>query len=249
MSSQSAPAPEAPAPGKGEFARLAGVLTDPKVAFADIVVHPRWWVPLALVVVLAIVYMATYSRHVGWEGYMRHTIETSSRTQNLPVEQRERIIEQQTRLAPVFGYVMAAVGMPIVALVTAAVLLFVFKLMLDAQLTFRQVFAVTCYSFLTGVLSVALSILVMFLKNPEDFNLQDPLGAHLGSLLDPEAAPKWLAALASSFDLFTLWTMLLLATGLSVAARKLSWGKSLAGVVAPWVVWVAVKVGWRAIFG
>ncbi len=180
---------------------------------------------------------------------MRQTVESSPRTQNLPVEQRERIIEQQTRLAPVFGYVMAAVSMPIVVLVTAAVLLFVFKLMLDAQLTFRQVFAVTCYSFLTGVFSVALSILVMFLKNPEDFNLQDPLGAHLGSLLDPETAPKWLAALASSFDLFSLWTMLLLATGLCVAARKLSWGKSLAGVVAPWVVWVGVKVDWRAIFG
>jgi len=102
---------------------------------------------------------------------------------------------------------MAAVGMPIVALVTAAVLLFVFKLMLDAQLTFRQVFAVTCYSFLRGVFSVESSILVMFL------------------------------------------TILLLATGLCVAARKLSWGKSLAGVVAPWVVWVGVKVGCRAIFG
>ncbi|MCX6616010.1 MAG: YIP1 family protein [Acidobacteria bacterium] len=152
MSSQSTPAPEAPTPRKGEFARLAGVLTDPKVAFADIVVHPRWWVPLALVVVLAIVYMAAYSRHVGWGGYIRHTIETNSRTQNLPVEQRERIIEQQTRYAPVLGYVIAVAARPGVALITAGLLLFVFKLMLDAQLTFRQVFAVTCYSFLTGVL-------------------------------------------------------------------------------------------------
>ncbi len=233
----------------GEVARLVGVLTDPKAAFADIVVHPRWWVPLALVVVLSIAYTATFSQRVGWERFMRQTIETSSRTQNLPVEQRERILEQQMRFAPAFGYVMAAVGMPIVALVTAGVLLFVFKLMLDAQLSFRQVFGVTCYSYLTGVIAVALSILVMHLKDPDDFDLQDPLGAHLGALLDPQAAPKWLVSLASSLDLFTIWTILLLATGLSVAAKKLSWGKSLAGVVAPWFVWVALKAGWKAIFG
>lgn len=233
----------------GEFARLAGVLTDPKPAFADILIRPRWWVPLVLAVVLTIVYTAAFSQRVGWERYMRHVIDTNPRTQSLSVEQRERIVEQQTRVAGTFGYAGAALALPVMALVVAGVLLFVFKLVMDAQLAFRQVFAVTCYSFMTSVVAVALSILVMFLKNPDDFDLQDPLGAHLGVLLDPQTTPKWLVSLGTSLDLFTLWMILLLATGLYVAARKLSWGKSLAGVLAPWGVWVVVKAAWSAIFG
>ena len=233
----------------GELARLAGVLIDPKVAFADILIRPRWWVPLALAVVLTIAYTAAFSERVGWERYMRHVIDTNPRTQSLSVEQRERIVEQQARFAGMFAYAGAALALPAVALVMAGVLLFVFKLVMDAQISYRQVFAVTCYSYMTSVVVVALSMLVMFLKDPDDFDLQDPLGAHLGVLLDPQTTPAWLVSLATSLDLYTLWMILLLATGLSVAAKELSWGKSLVGVLAPWGVWVVVKAAWRAIFG
>ncbi|MFQ5928027.1 MAG: hypothetical protein ACE5MH_11415, partial [Terriglobia bacterium] len=56
--------------------------------------------------------------------------------------------------------------------------------------------------------------------------------------------PAWLVSLGSSLDLFSVWSLLLLATGFSVAARKISWSKACTWVVVTWVVWLVVKTGW-----
>src|ERR1022692_1608204 len=58
-----------------------------------------------------------------------------------------------------------------------------------------------------------------------------------------------LYSLASSFDLFSFWTILLLAVGISVAARKFALSKALVAVVLPWGVLVVVKAAWTNLFG
>jgi hypothetical protein len=45
-------------------------------------------------------------------------------------------------------------------------------------------------------------------------------------------------SLAGSLDLFTIWAIILLAIGFSVAARKLSFTKSLTAIATPWLIWV-----------
>jgi hypothetical protein len=55
--------------------------------------------------------------------------------------------------------------------------------------------------------------------------------------------------LASSVDAFSLWIIVLLATGLSVAARKISWATSITWVAGSWAIWVVVKMGLAAAFG
>jgi len=53
----------------GEFARLTGVLFDPNAAFPDIVARPRWWVPLVLLAVLTLSFLAVFHRlGGGWPG-------------------------------------------------------------------------------------------------------------------------------------------------------------------------------------
>lgn len=224
-----------------EFARMTGIFFDPKPAFADIAARPGWWAPLVLLIVLAMGYVFTYSQRVGWERFMRQTLESNPRTQNLSAEQREQAIAMQTKIASIFGYVGAAVGVPIYTLAVAGVMLFVFNTMLGAALTFRKVFGITCYSALTGVVGTALAILVMFLKNPEDFDLRNPTAFNVGAFLDPQTTPKFLHSVGTSLDLFSIWTILLLATGLSVAGRKVSWSKALIAVIVPWILWIVLK--------
>jgi Na+/phosphate symporter len=55
--------------------------------------------------------------------------------------------------------------------------------------------------------------------------------------------------LASSINLFTIWTILLLALGFSVAGRRVSYGKALILVVLPWLLYVLVRVAYAAAFG
>lgn len=224
-----------------ELARLSAVFFEPKSAFADIAARPRWWVPLLLSMAMALVFVYLFSQRVGWQRYLERALESNPRTESLTAEQRQRIVEQQLPLVSAFGYVGAPAGTVVSALVVAGALLFVSNLMLSAQLAFRQVFAVTCYAFLPNVLAGLLGILMMFLKQPEDFDLENPTAFNIGAYLDPQATPKWLFSVASSVDLFSIWVILLLALGLASATRRLSYAKALTAVVALWLVWVVLK--------
>lgn len=105
----------------------------------------------------------------------------------------------------------------------------------------KPAFAVACYAFLPSVISSVLAIAVMFLKDPADFDLQNPLATNVGAFLNPNTNPKWLVSLAGSFDLVVFWILLLLATGYAAAARKLSWSRALTWVILTWGVFVGGK--------
>ena len=134
------------------------------------------------------------------------------------------------------------------ASVIAALFMLVFKTLGGADLTFKQSFSITYYSFLPNALATILAIIVMFFVNPADFDLRNPVALNVGWFLNAETTPKWLQAMASSIDLFSIWIMLLLALGFSTAARKLKYSKALTLVVSLWVVFVVLKTGWTAMF-
>jgi Yip1 domain len=236
-----------PAPPLGEGSRLLNVFVDPKLAFADIAARPGWWVPMIAVMVCMLALMIAFSSHVGWERFMRQQMESQPKMQNLSPEDRERALEMQIKFGAPIGTVMAVVAPPVSMLVTAGVLLFVFNNLLGASVKFRQALGVTAYAWLPNVLGMAGAVLVMFLKDPVDFDLKNPAGYNVGFFLDPHAVPAWLVSLGTSIDVFSLWVILLLATGMAAVTRK-PWATALTGVLIPWAAFVFLKVGWAAIF-
>lgn len=234
--------PAAAAPPLSELDRLTGVLFDPKPAFADIAARPQgWWLPLLLVTLLVLGFVVAFSQRVGWERFLRQQMQSNSRLMELPTERREEILQQQLRFVPIFAHVQAGLAFAVIAVVVAGAFLFVFNVLLGAQMNFRQVFTVTCYGLLPQALGTALATVMVFVKDPADFDLEHPLASNVGAFLDPNTAPKWLVSLASSLDLFSVWTLLLLATGFAAAARKISWSKAFTWVVATWMLWLVVK--------
>jgi hypothetical protein len=245
------PSAENAAPPMGEASRILGVFIDPKKAFTDIAARPRnWFVPLILLIITAMAFTYFYTTRVGWEGYIRKSMENNTSAQNLPADQREARIQTGAKIAPIFGYVGSLVFIPVAALVIGGVLLLTGKMMgAGESLNFKKMFTISAYAMLPGLVSSILAIVVMFTKNPDEFNLQNPLIFNLGALMEPPPnSGKFLYSLATSIDLFSFWTMLLLATGISVAARKFSFSKALVAVVLPWAIYVLVKSGWAAAF-
>ena len=231
-----------------EFQRITGVLLDPKPAFADIAARPRWWVPVLILVLLAMTLIYGYSHRVGWETLMRQQMEHNSQFEQMSAEQRDRMIETQSRVAGTFGFIGAAVGFPVYMLALSGILLLIFKVMLGGNLGFKQLFAICSYSMVPGIISSALAILVLYMKAPEDFDLRNPLAFNVGAFLASDS-PAWLKSLGQSIDLFTIWSMLLMATGISMADRKLSWGKCVTWILVSWLVWVLGKTGIAALMG
>jgi hypothetical protein len=233
----------------GELARLSGVIWSPGLAFRDIVARPRWWPPIVVLILASLVFTYTFTQRVGWERFFRQQAETNSRMQNMPAEQREQTVAAQIKFGPIFSYVGVVVGFPVMALAAAGVFLFAFRAVMGSELSFRQSLAIVCYSWVPLLFGSIMALVVMLLKNPEDFDLQYPTLTNIGAFLEPNGTPKWLLSLGTSIDVFTLWTLALLATGYAATGRKLAWGSSFGCVLGVWAVYVLVKMGWAAAFG
>ena len=237
----------------GEIGRLTGIIWEPKPVFEDLAARPRWWAPIILLTILSIVFVTAFSRRVGIDAFMRQQMDkqfqTNPQMAQMSAEQRERLMSVSATYAKYSMFGGAVVGIAVSTLLVAAIMLGSLNLLGGAGLKFREAFSVTSYSFLPSAISTVLTLVVMLLKNPEDFDLQRPLPANLGAFLSTQTTPKWLIAFASSFDLFTIWVMLLMALGFSVVAKKMSFGKSLTLVLIPWALYVLMKVGLAGITG
>ena len=246
MATQS-PAIDPAVPNKSSLWMLANIWFEPGRVFGQVARTPRWWVPLAILTVAVLSYMALFSSRVGWETFMRHEMESNPRFDSMPLEQREQVIAMQMKVVPIFGYVGTATGLSATAAIISAVLLIVFRYMLGAPCGFGQAMGVVSWSMLPGLLNTCAAILVMMLLPAAEFDLKNPVGVNPGYYLGAGSS-AWMKSLLTSFDLFSIWTILLLATGMSIITRK-SWGSSLSAVLIPWALYVMVKTGFAALFG
>jgi hypothetical protein len=98
-----------------------------------------------------------------------------------------------------------------------------------------------------ALISTPLSLLTFALKGDWNVNPQEILQANLALLFDKATTSKALYAFASSIDLFSFWTMFILASGYAAATRK-STSAALFGVLGLWAVYVLCKVGLALIF-
>jgi hypothetical protein len=232
------------APQTGALARLAGVFFEPRKTFTEIAQRPTWILPTLLVILSALGLFAAVGQRVGWDRVVRQRMQMSPRLQQLTPEQ----IALQVRLAPALSNAGVILGVPLFNLLEAAVLLGIAGGLMGARLAFKQVFAVVCYSGLPAAISSILAAIVVCLKNPGDFDLQNPLVFNIGAFLDPNGG-KFLHSLASSMDLFVFWMIFLIATGLKAAAGKsLTFTGALVAVLLPWVMLVLGKAAFVAAF-
>jgi hypothetical protein len=117
-----------------------------------------------------------------------------------------------------------------------------------ANTNFGTSFSITAHAFLTGLVSSPLFILILYLKPYGTADLDNPLAANLAAIL-PDDSAKWLVALCKSFDLFTFWTLILLAIGFAATnPRKLKGRKTFSIAFGVSAVFVVLRVGWAAIF-
>ncbi|MBZ5632734.1 MAG: YIP1 family protein [Acidobacteriia bacterium] len=226
-------------PQMNEGARLIGVFFSPGKTFADIARKPRWWIPVIISAILATVYLNAFTQRVGWESVIRPAIERLPNAQSMTTQQREQAIQTAAGFYKYVGYGSVLIALFYVFIV-AVILMFLFDTMMSAGIGLKRMMGIVAYGFLPLAIQTVLSMVVLFLKDPEEFNLQNPLMFNVGAYMSPDS-PAALRAVGSSIDLFSLWIIVLLAIGVSSAARKISFGKALAGIALPWALYVCLK--------
>ena len=242
------PEPVPPSQKLSELDRLAGVFFSPSKAFADIARRPRWWIPVILMGIASTIFLNAYSKRVGWERLVRQSIEQSSRADSMTAQQREQAIAVGASIARFASYGGAVVNSVIAVFIASVVMLFMANNLMGADIKLGGMMGIVSYAFLPQLIVTALSMLVMYLKAPDDFDLRNPLLFNLGALL-PADSPTWEKGLGASFDLFSFWIMGLIAAGICAAAPKIKFGKAFTGVLFPWALFVALRTAYLVAFG
>jgi hypothetical protein len=247
MSTIPIPAPEAQAT-ISPFGRITGVFFSPKTTFEDIVRKPSWLLPMVLLTVLSLAVSFSINQRINWREFMSQQIEKSPRAAQMSAEQKQQQIEGGAKFSPVFTYGIGILGPILGALVVGLVMWGAYSLLGGVSTNFGTAFSVTSHAFLTGLVSSPLFILILYLKPYGTADLENPIAANLAAFLPDESA-KWLVALCKSFDIFTFWTLILLAIGFAaVNPKKLRGSKTYTIAFGVWAAFVACRVGWAFIF-
>jgi hypothetical protein len=241
------PAPKAQA-AIGPFGRVLGVFFSPGKAFEDIVKGPSWIVPIVLTTILSVAVSFSINQRINWREFISQQIEKSPRAAQMSAEQKQQQIEGGAKFSPVFTYGIGLLGPILGALVVGLVMWGAYSLLGGASTNFATAFSITSHAFLTGLVSSPLFILILYLKPYGTADLENPIAANLAAFL-PDDSAKWLVTLCKSFDIFTFWTLILLAIGFAaVNPKKLRGAKTYTIAFGVWAAFVALRVCWAFIF-
>jgi hypothetical protein len=235
-------------PPPGLVASVIGIFTAPREAFLGILRKPGFWLPLAAIVAINLVFTGIWISKVDPGEFMKAQMIESGQWDKMPAESRQQVLDTQGKVFPIFAWVGGLVGAPIVLAVISGVLLFIYRFFYAGQVTFKQSATLVSYvSLAYSVVAVPLMLLILFLKQDWTINPQDVIQANATLFLDREAVHKALWAFAGSIDLLVFWQIWLLGVAFGVATGRRT-SSAIWGVVTPWALIVVIKVVWKLIF-
>jgi hypothetical protein len=136
-------------------------------------------------------------------------------------------------------------GVALLSLGLWATINFVF----GGKATYGSIFTVWIFATLPTIMKTLLGVLVIFAgAAPETFNIKNFAPTNAAAFLNPLEANKVLYTLASSLDVVTIWTLVLLGMGTAIVAGV----KRTSGYIAVfgwWAIFVLIGVGIAAISG
>jgi len=232
--------------------RVIDTFVAPSKTFTDILRSSSWWLPWLIGVVLAVVVGLTIQQKIGWdkvyENVMRQaSVAQQQRMEQAPPEQQARIRSFTITTMRVGSFATPILGL-IIAAIIAGVLLGTLNFGFGGRAKFGQLFAVWYYAGLPMAIKWLLAIITIYAgADPDSFNIKNPVGTNLGYYL-PTDMSKAVIALATSIDIFTIWTLVLLTIGCSIVG-KVSRGKAATAVWGWWILIVLIGAGYAAIAG
>src|SRR5579859_1332833 len=232
-------------PGMGVFGHIIGMFYEPTKVFEDLAKKPSWSSPLAayaLLFAMSLVFVTVAGQKIGWEQIQANNLKFASKAQldrleSLPPEQKAQQVRIGQKVTQFVSYgfnILRLVFWAVVALILWAT----FNFGLGSEMKYPdglKILLMSCMPYV--VCKAALStVATLAIKDPETFVMQNPIGTNLGFYLNFNETSRFLYTLASEYDLFYIWALVLTAIGFSVFA-KVKKGTAF-GVVFGWaIVW------------
>lgn len=232
-----------------EGQRLAYTFIAPSKTFTDLRRSANWWAPYLIIVIVAMIFVYAVDQKVGFRKVAENTIQLQpkqvERLDNMPADRREKAMQQQAAIVKIISYVFPLIGL-IFYVFLAGLLFATVKFAAGADLKFKSMFALIVYTRLPIVLMSLLAALSLLAGvSGDSFNIENPLATNPGYFIGPEGSPV-LRALLSPLDIFSIWTLILTAIGISCIS-KVKRGTAFAIVFGWFAFYVLAKVALAAV--
>lgn len=228
-----------------EVATLGNIFFEPGNTFEDLRRKPRFLLAGLILIIAVSAFNFLFIQKIGFDNIVKARINSNERIQQLPADQKQAIIAQQTGpIVKAISFVAPPLVMVIIFLL-GGLIYWGGVNAVGGNARFSQALSVWIYSsFPPTVISMLANILILFLKSADDIDIatsQNGLVKANPSFLMDEKAHRVLAALLGTFDLFFIWGWILGAIGLRIIG-KISTGTAWAIVLLVALLNVAVRV-------
>jgi hypothetical protein len=197
-----------------EAERVVDTFVAPTKTFLDLRRSSRWLVPWLLVAIASVAMVYVVDSKVGMETVANNQMaaqpKMAAKLDQLPPEKRAAQIQTIAKYTRIVGYANPVVLLIVIAII-AAILMATFNFGFGAELSFNQCIAISMYASLPGILKALIAILGIFVGGGQGFTFENPVASNLGALVDPSS--HFLHSVATSLDLFTIWSLVLTAIG------------------------------------
>jgi hypothetical protein len=233
-----------------EMERVVDTFIAPSKTFTDIRRNANWFVPWLLISIFGIAMVFVVDKKLGMETAYENQLKLSPKQMDRFDQATADQKATQIRIgATITRYI--AYGSPlltiIIAAVFAGVLMATFNFGFGAEVKFKQAMAITMYAFLPGIIKALIAIAVVGMGAAEGFTFQNQVASNLGGLVDPNSS-RFLYAVLTSIDAFTIWTLILTGIGYSCVTR-VKRGTCMGVVFGWWAVVTLAGAGIGALFG
>lgn len=231
--------------------RVVDTFIAPSKTFTDVLRSSSWWLPWLIAVIISLSMGFAIQQKIGWEktyeNNLKQTPAQQQRIEQMPTDQQARAKQIGATFTKMIFWATPVIAL-IIALIAGGVLLGTINFGFGGRATFGQMLAVWFYGTLPWAIQGLLGIITIYAGiDPDSFNLRNFVGTNIGYYL-PQDMPKALLSLATSIDITTIWTLILLTIGCSIVG-KISRGKAAGAVWGWWVLIVLVRMGVSAIGG
>jgi hypothetical protein len=205
-----------------EGARLVNTFIAPTKTFTDLRRSAAWWGPFLVLAVVSWLFVYIVDNKVGFRKIVDNQIQMSpkgaERLERMPADQRARTIQQQVTITKYISWgfpAFLAIWYGIVALILFAT----FKVAFSAPVSLWQSLGIVWYSALPQVLKSLLAMLTLIAgASADSFTFQNPVATNPGYFMNRADAP-FLYGVATSIDIFMIWTLILAGIGFAVVGR------------------------------
>lgn len=236
-------------PALSQVERVVDIFVAPSKTAADIRRSAAWWLPFLISCVMSYCFMFAVQTKVGWpqvvENALRASPKQEAKIEESPPEQQQKI-RGYMEASYKYGFMASPLITLLFGAIATGVLTLSVNFLLGGDGKFGQYFALWMYAGLPLAVQALLTIIVLLAGGGgENFRLESPIGTNPGFYFSPGSVSPALSALLSSLDIFTLWTLVILAIGYSVIGR-VKRGAAYGVVFGWWGLLVVIKVALAA---